>query len=131
MLTTMTLSAAAPTARVHRLRIDIDGDGHPDSIVLTEGPHTGVLVVISFYDSRHAPERFHFPVDPSMQAAVCRLPVRLRAESLDYDPAPAVGSLPGFVRSKRRTGFALVDEACDSIHFYWDARAQRLRWWRA
>ncbi|HTX60624.1 MAG TPA: hypothetical protein VMH02_13220 [Verrucomicrobiae bacterium] len=113
------------------LNLDLDGDGVPDRVTLTQG-NGEAIVRVAFAARSHPAQRFSFPVDPGREDAVCALPVRLRAESLDYDPAPALGAaLEGFVRSKTAHGFALVDERCDAIHFYWNHRTRRLAWWRA
>jgi hypothetical protein len=108
MAGTIVLSLALALAVVSRLVIDVDGDGRADTIELISG-RNDVTVVVHFGDTRRMPERFHFPVDPGREDAVCKLPVHLRVE---------------------HSGFAVVDGVCDSIHFVWNRKTQRLEWSR-
>lgn len=113
-----------------QLRVDLDGDGHPDTVLLYQHG-SAVGVIVRFVDRAHPSQRFRFIVDPTREDGLCRLPVRLEAEPLDYDLAAAEGRpVPGFVRSAQAYGFRLVDGACDAIHFYWNQRTGRLAWWR-
>lgn len=112
------------------LRLDLDGDGRPDSIRLLLHK-TGVTVVVRYADRRRAAQRFDFVADSGREDAVCSPVARLQVESQNYDPAAALGEpLPGFVRSKTAKSFRLVDGLCDSIHFFWNHKTQRLDWWR-
>jgi len=121
------VAAITPNASIS---VDLDGDRKPDTVLLRQGANS-VVVLVRFGDRSKKEEQFRFTVDPGREDAVCKLPVRLRIEPLDYDLTAALGeSLPGFVRSKSHNGFAIVDEACDSIHFFWNHRTKRLEWWR-
>jgi hypothetical protein len=102
-----------------RLTGDFDCDGRPDTAFLTQGGGRATVRVV-FADRSHPPQVFRFVADPAREDAVCRFPVYLKSESLNN----------GSVRSKRCPGFALVDNTCDSIHFYWDHSTKRLSWWR-
>lgn len=114
-----------------QLWLDVDGDGRPDSIRLVQ-QRAGVMVFVRYGDPRRAPQQFYFPADSSREDAVCSPAARLRVESQDYDPAQALGApVRGFVRSKTAKGFQLVDGLCDSIHFFWNHKTQRLDWWRS
>jgi hypothetical protein len=120
------LAAASAT----RLTLDLNGDGRPDTVLLTQSK-SAVDIVIYFGNAAYKPEHFRFPVDSGREDAVCRVPVKLYAESLDYDAASVAGGpISGFVRSKASKGFAIVDEACDSIHFFWNHRTKHMDWWR-
>lgn len=120
------VSPAAPS----RLQLDLGADAGADTVLLYQG-RASATVVVRFADTALKAERFHFTVDPSREGAICRLPVHLERESLDYDIAAATSEqIRGFVRSKSGNGFALVDGACDSIHFFWNHRTKRLQWWR-
>lgn len=119
---------AAPGA-VH-LRGDFDCDGRPDMASLRQ-TYKGIVVRVSFAERWHRTQTFSFPIDPAQENALCRLPVHLQLESLEYNAKAASGYAPGFVRSTHCKGFAVVDNACDSIHFYWNHKRNRLAWWRA
>ena len=121
------LAAEKPATQ---LRIDLVGDGKLDTVLLSRGDAT-VTVLVRFADPARKPERFRFPVDPAREDAVCKRPVRVQAESLDYDLSAATGEdVPGFARSKTAKGFQIVDGTCDSIHFFWNHKTQRMEWWR-
>jgi hypothetical protein len=124
------LMIVASSAGPARLLLDLEGDGKADTVLLYQN-RTSATVVVRFADPSEKPQHFTFGVDPSRENALCRMPARLQAESLDYDSTGATGEqIPGFVRSKDGKGFALVDGACDSIHFFWNHRTKRLQWWR-
>jgi hypothetical protein len=121
---------AAATFPATHLFADLDGDGKPDAIALDQTT-ASVTLRVQFADRAHRPQRFTFAVDAGREDAICRVPVRLQLESLNYDLAAAVGEpVPGFVRSGRATGFRLADGVCDAIHFFWNHRTNRLQWWR-
>jgi len=90
------------------LKLDVAGDGKPATIRLTQNA-SSVVVSVTFQGRRHPRERFRFPVDASREDGVCRIPAHLVQES---------------------RGFALVDDACDSFHFFWNRKTQHLAWWR-
>jgi hypothetical protein len=124
------LIGAASSASPAKLLLDLDGDGKADTVLLYQN-RTTATVVVRFANPSEELQHLTFGVDPNRENALCRLPVHLRAESLDYDIADATGEqIPGFVRSKNGKGFALVDGACDSMHFFWNHRTKRLQWWR-
>lgn len=106
----MVISAAvfALALRATQLVIDVDGDGRPDTVSLIQERNAAV-VLVRFAARRHSAQRFRFVVDPGREDAICKLPAQLRAEP---------------------RGFALVDGACDSIHFRWDPKTHRIVWWR-
>ena len=121
------LAAGAGTSHA-QISVDLDGDGKPDTVLLEQRDNS-VSVSVHFDAASHKPQQFRFAVDAGREDAVCALPVRLHIEPLDYDLAAAVGKpVPGFVRSDAGKGFAIVDGACDSIHFYWNHMEKRLDW---
>jgi hypothetical protein len=107
----------------------VDCDGKADRVSVSQDKHSA-LVKVMFGDTKRKPAVFRFRADPGSQNAACAMPVHLEAESLDYDPHEDSGDLPGFRRSKTCKAFSLVDDECDSIHFYWNHDAQQLVWWR-
>jgi hypothetical protein len=100
--------AVASELGVTHLALDLAGDGRSDAVDLVERKHD-VIVLIHFGNPRRKPERFLFAVDSWREDGICRLPARLRPE---------------------RSGFALIDGACDAIHFVWNRKTQRVEWWR-
>lgn len=109
MITRLLAAAMLATSTLHG---DFDCDGRTDTVLLQQGAGK-VIVDARFADPNHHPQRFVFAVDSAREDAVCRLPVHLVVEG-----------------SGKCKGFAVVDEACDSLHFYWDRRSKRLEWWR-
>ncbi len=72
-------------------------------------------------------------IAPEVQNALPTGDVSLTAESIDYDPATVEegpGELEGFRKSSTCTGLNLSDGETDSLHMYWNHRANRLDWWR-
>ena len=116
--------------RVAPLIVDIDCDGKPDKVSLSQSTESAKVRVI-FGNRLHKPATFSFNASRGRPDAFCTLPVRVQAESLDYDPSEAVGKIPGFQRSKTCLAFALADDQCDSLHFYWNHKTKKLEWWRA
>ena len=92
--------------------MDLAGDGRADKIFLTQG-HGAATIRVEFASPAHKTQIFRFVVDPDREDAICALPVHLEVESI-----------------KNVKGFALVDERCDSIHFFWNRSLRLLDWWR-
>ena len=133
MSTTLLLNLvlAAALAQPQKLVVDLDADHRPDTVALT---HTSkqIEVTVTYGDRQWKPQSFRFAVDPNRHDAVCTLPVYLKREALDYDIAQAVGSpVEGFVRSPHLYGFVVMDNMCDSLHFYWNHATHRVEYWRA
>jgi len=126
------LATARPEVRwswATALQADFDCDGQPDQAFLGRA---GGRVYVGVVRSGHPnPAVLDFAVSPGVQAAICAEPAVLRIESLDYDPAEAVGAIPGFRQSKTCKGLRLEGGECDSIHFFWNHNTKRLEWWRA
>jgi hypothetical protein len=126
------LATARPEVRwsaATGLKGDFDCDGQPDQAFLGRA---GGRVYVGVVRSGHRmPEILDFAVNPGVQEAICAEPAVLRIESLDYDPAKAVGEIPGFRRSKTCKGLRLEGGECDSVHFFWNHKTKRLEWWRA
>lgn len=73
-------------------------------------------MTIRFYVGKHSQDSF------------CAVPVRIEAYPIECENED--GNLPGCKPVKGCSGFSLVDEACDSFHFYWDSARSSLTWWR-
>ena len=109
--------------------IDIDCDEKKDYVFLAQ-KEKQVLVGVFLGNPQHKLESFNFNVNRGRQDGVCALPVRIEPESQDFDPMEEIGEIPGFVRSKYCLAFALVNEECDSFHFYWNHKTKLTEWWR-
>jgi hypothetical protein len=113
------LSEARPEVRWDAatvLRADFDCDGQPDQAFLGRGG--GRVYVAVVRPGKPKPEILDFDVSSIVQQAICGEPAVLRIESLDYDPAEAVGKIEGFRRSKRCKGLRLEGGGCDSVHIF-------------
>ncbi|HUA09027.1 MAG TPA: hypothetical protein VMA98_07100 [Candidatus Acidoferrales bacterium] len=112
------------------LIVDLDADHRPDTVVLTQEP-AQITVTVTYGNPRWTPERFIFTVDPAREDGVCALPVSLRRETLGYDLTQAVGhKVDGFVRSSHLYGFSVIDNRCDSLHFFFNHATKKMEWWR-
>jgi len=121
---------AAVLAPPQTLRVDLDADHHLDTVLLTQ-TRKQIEVKVTYVNRSMPPADFHFAVDPHREDAVCAVPVHLKRETLDYDLSQALGApVKGFVRSAHLYGFAVVDETCDSLHFYWNHATHRVQYWR-
>jgi hypothetical protein len=101
---------------------DVTCDQAPDALVIGYEAKEVWLGVVQVGKRNSAPttEIFSFPV--------CAVPVRI--ETVPMDCKRDDGPLPGCKIVKGCREFSLVDDACDSFHFYWDDEAKRLWWWR-
>jgi hypothetical protein len=104
---------------------DVDCDGIADSAFVGRSKtqvHVGLVRA-----GAPRPEIVEFGVSNRDQASVCDVNAQLAFESLDYDDEDG---LEGFQRSATCKGLRLADGMCDSIHLYWNRKAQRLGWSR-
>ncbi len=125
------LAAYEPEVRweeASELTGDINCDGRPDQALL--GRREGKVYVGLVVSGRARPEILGFGIGGGVQDTICAEPAILRIESLDYDPAKAVGRIDGFRRSKRCKGLKLSGGQCDSIHIFWNHKTKELDWWR-
>jgi hypothetical protein len=104
---------------------DVDCDGVPDSAFVGRSKtqiHVGLVRAAA-----PRPEIVEFGVSSREQASVCDVNAKLALESQDYEDEDG---LEGFQRSTTCKGMALADGLCDSIHLYWNRKAQQLGWSR-
>jgi hypothetical protein len=111
------------------LSADFDCDGRRDQVLLGRSPGKVFIGLVRAVPSK--PEILEFAVDASLQAAICQEPAKVEVESLDYDPADAVGKIPGFRRSRTCRGIQLSGGDCDSVHIFWNHQTKHLGSWRA
>ncbi|MCS6764807.1 MAG: hypothetical protein MO853_13710 [Candidatus Protistobacter heckmanni] len=69
-----------------------------------------------------------FPVGGQAKNAFCATPVRIETSPL-VCADPENGERPGCKPAPGCIAFAMVDEAFDSLRFYWNRDRGRLSWW--
>lgn len=126
----LNLVFAAVLAQPQTLAVDLDADHHLDTVVLTQ-TQKQIEVSVTYGNPTYPSEIFRFPVNPGLEDAVCAVPVVLQREALDYDLTKAVGhKVDGFVRSKNLYGFVVMDKKCDSLHFFFNHKTNKMQYWR-
>ena len=112
------------------LRVDLDGDGAPESIRLAQ-ENSQVRITVEGKSVAEGAQTLTFGVDPARQDAVCALPVTLTSAALDCAPE-ALGAhpLPGCMEKPAARSLTLSDDQCDAIHLYWNHDTRGLAWWR-
>jgi len=112
------------------LRVDLDGDGAPESIRLVQ-ENAQVSITVEGQSVTDGSQTLTFGVDPARQDAVCTLPVTLTPAASDCAPeALGAQTLPGCVVKPTARGLTLSDGQCDAIHLYWNHDTRGLAWWR-
>jgi hypothetical protein len=91
------------------LLLDLTGTGHTDTVVLTQ-TQKQIEVTVRYGDRRRPTETFRFPVDTGLEDAVCAVPVYLKRE--------------------KTHGFVIADNTCDSLHFSFNHKTNRMQYWR-
>lgn len=110
---------------------DVTCDGIPDTVVVGYERDAVWLGAVPGTKS-NKPGKLtttRFSVGKQTQDSFCAVPVRVEAYPIECEDEE-VGDLPGCRPVKGCSAFSLVDDACDSFHFYWDVSQKALRWWR-
>lgn len=125
-------SAEAAWDTDHALRIDLDGEGTPDRVVLGRTKDRLLVAALTLpLGMASKAQVVAFTFDARRVTGLCTEHPVLEPESLDFDPEKTpVGELPGFTRSATARGVKVVHGACAPYHLYWDRRAGTLRYWR-
>ncbi len=107
---------------------DVTCDGRPD-IIMTG--HAGKTLLVSVVPGgrKNRAFDFSFGIDSGRQDAVCALPVHIVTEKLTCED-DEYGHLEGCRPMRRCMMFAVADGLCDSLWFYWNAKARRIDWYR-
>lgn len=124
---TLFLASSAPLAADQRIDADLDGDGQPDSALLTQTAER-LRLSLKLSAAPQSVAAVEFGVDPARQDAVCRLPVRITAEPLDCEPEGVL--LPGCNQQPPAFELVIEDGDCDAIRVYWNHEKGALSWWR-
>ncbi len=111
------------------LQIDIDSDGRPDCVFLSQDLKSATVGLV-LGQSGHRVLVQTFPIGDPSQDSLYAAPARIGKELLDYDPTDATGPISGFMRSKTGTAFILSGGECDVFHFFWNTKTNNLDWWR-
>ena len=115
--------------RGRALKIDIDSDGRPDYVFLSQNSQSATIGLVLGKKGLGVLVRT-FPIGDPSQDSLCAAPAGIAKESLDYDPYDRVGAISGFRRSKAGTAFTLGGGECDVFHFFWNSKTNNLDWWR-
>ena len=101
---------------------DITGDGIVDTIAVGYTAEAVWLGLVPGSKSRR-------PANPLVvELVMCR-----RLVHIALSPATCEGSVGRLLDCKVVKGayeFAIIDDACDPYHFYWDTALKTLGWWR-
>ncbi len=109
---------------------DVTCDGRADAALVGYEGNMVWLGVVPGASERNTsvPLTIGFPVGRHSQDSFCAVPVRIEVSPLECRNED--GALPGCKPVKGCSAFSMVDDACDSFHFYWDSSRNTLTWWR-
>jgi hypothetical protein len=109
---------------------DVNCDGVADTAYV--GYEQGAVWLGVLFGSRSQktskPVTMRFEVGRQSQGSFCGAPVKLETHPIECRTED--GPLPGCRRIKGCSDFSMVDEQCDSFHFYWNSDRKVLTWWR-
>lgn len=112
--------------------IDLNCDSTQDYVfVANDRTHYYVAAAVAPFGQSSAATYVRFALDGDSQDALCGKPGELQEETLDSDVVESLGDEPeGWMRSASCKGLRLESGDCDSFHLYWNARHQKIDWWR-
>ena len=139
-------TAAGPSAGIKALRevkrevnwdaktavvADVTCDGVPDAVVVGYERDAVWLGAVPGTRSNKSAKltTTRFSVGKQTQDSFCAVPVRVEVYPIECEDEE-IGTLPGCKPVKGCLAFSLVDDSCDSFHFYWDSSQKALTWWR-
>jgi hypothetical protein len=111
---------------------DVTCDGKSDIVIVGYEKNNIVwLGVILGGESNKEikPITMSFTVNNENQASFCSVPVEIETQPIVCEDED-IGKLPGCKQVKGCSEFSMIDNACDSFHFYWDSTQKKLVWWR-
>ena len=111
---------------------DVTCDNSLDTIIIGYEKNNAVWVGVVPGAGNSGPVEpmlYNFQLGKHTQDSFCGTPVRIETGPIicgDED----IGDLPGCQSIKGCFDFSLVDDMCDSFHFYWNSIDKKLVWWR-
>src|SRR5205085_4410797 len=107
---------------------DVTCDGEPDTIVIgSEAEEVWVGVVQgSKNNKKQQPILFNFRLGAAHEDRFCARPVRIETAPIDCNDD--AGPIRGCKIAKGCRQFAVIDDECDSFHFYWNDSRKTLEW---
>ena len=114
------------------LDVDINCDGKTDYVVMGQNEERVAVALLIGPISKSSYVHYKdFVVGSGAEDVICKLPITLELDTLDYDNEDEdIKELPGFRTSTRCLTFALTDDGCGTLHFYWNHGAKSLSSWR-
>lgn len=111
------------------VRADVTCDGVADVVMVGHETNVAWIGVVPGLSSEQSePIASSFPIGTHSQGSFCSKPVKIEAYPITCEDED--GALPGCQPVKDCQAFSVIDDACDSFHFYWDSDQKRLTWWR-
>ncbi len=109
---------------------DVTCDGNPDTIAVGYKRKKVFVGVVPGGVSEPAskPMVFEFSVGEHSQESFCETPVRIKTSPLTC--RSWYGRLKGCKVVRGCREFAVIDDACDSFHFFWNSSENAFNWWR-
>jgi hypothetical protein len=106
---------------------DVTCDGHADTVLFGTARKNVWVGILPGNGGK--PQAMSFPIESGRQDGFCEAPKYITVSPISCSD-PEMGKFPGCKAIKGCQDFSVVDEACDSFHFYWDASRKMTRWWR-
>lgn len=107
---------------------DVTCDGRADTAIVGYDRNEAVWLGVVSGNSKY-PVTMKFLVGKHSQDSFCSIPVQIETHPIDCEGDEGE-TLPGCKKVKGCSDFSLVDNSCDSFHFYWDSTRKKLAWWR-
>jgi hypothetical protein len=107
---------------------DVTCDGKQDRVLF--GLSAGKVWMGMLPGGGGKPQTMEFPLASGEQRALCGQPKRIEVYPLACN-TEAIGELEGCRQVRACRAFAIVDDECDSLNFYWNSSRRMIFWWRA